>query len=156
MVTGHTVEEGRLRKQHIGRRVEVGDDHTIYSDETLRADDHALMLKIRDSIKALSDPDLFLQLMEQMKAAADSPKAVNPVAAVEELGKTVVLREEERVKVLENFIRDQDYSRWGLLNAVTEVANNSAAYDRAVELEEAGGRILTLSNSAWSQIAEAA
>jgi len=156
MVTGSTLDEGRLRKNHLGRRVEAGEDYSVYSEETLRADDHALMLKIRDSILALSNPELFMQLMEQMKASAETSAAANPIKAVEELGKAFTIREEERNKLIENLIRDGDYSKWGMVNAVTALANNHESYDRAIELEEMGGRILNLNKSAWSQIAEAA
>jgi len=160
MVAPYSPDEGRLRRSHIGRKVEAGEDFTVYSDETLRADDHALMLKIRDSIKALSNPELFVQLMEELRASAAGATIQRPVKAIEELAKVIPLREKEQELVLENLLRGDtglgtDLSRWGLLNAVTRSANEHESYDRAVELQEAGGRILTLNDSAWSQIAEA-
>lgn len=161
MVRPVDVENGSVRRNHIGRRVEAGEDFTIYSDETLKADDHALMLKIRDSIRNLSDPQLFFKLMEEMRAAAEGKVIERPVLAVEELAKVITLRDREKELVLENLLRGDtglgtDLSKWGLLNAVTRVANENEDYDRAVELQEAGGKILTLSDSAWAQIAEAA
>lgn len=156
MIRPFDADDGRLRRQHVGRRVEAGEDYSIYSEETLKADDRALMLKIRDSIKSLSDPELFLRLVEQLKAANSGVQVQNPIKAVEVLGSTFALQSEERDRVLENLIRDGDYSRYGVLNAVTRVANDTESYDRAVELEETGGRILTLDGTAWAKIAEAA
>jgi len=160
MVTGTTLADGRLRKNHIGRKVEGGEDYTIYSDETLKADDHALMLKIRDSIKNLSDPALFTKLMEQMRATTEGPQVVRPVRAIEELGKAFNIGQVEQESILENLMRGDngvsDYSQWGMLNAVTRLANEHESYDRAVELEQLGGKVLDLSASQWATIAEAA
>lgn len=156
MVAGSELSEGKLKKTHLGRKVEVGEDFTIYSNETMQADDHALMLKIRDSIKGLSDPALFLKLMEQMKAAANAPKVANPVEAVEVLAKSFSFNKTEQDSILENLIMDRDYSQWGMLNAVTKVANEHASYDRAVELEAIGGHILDMNGNQWASISQAA
>lgn len=156
MVTGSAIDDGRMRRSHLGRRVQANENYDIYSDDTLKADDEVLMLKIRDNIKALSNPDLFMQLMEQMRQAANGEKVIRPVKAVEVLAKSFNLPELEAENVLENLLRDGDMSKWGMLNAVTEVANNHASYDRAIELEETGGRILTLTDRDWNLIAQAA
>lgn len=149
-------DSGRLKRTHLGARIQETDDYSIYQDDTRKADDHALMLKIRDSIKALSDPALFAKLMDEMQAAAQSEQIVNPVAATEVLGKAFNLPETERNSFIENLIRDQDYSKWGALNAVTYMANDTESYDRAIALEELGGKILTMPQSQWSMIAKAA
>lgn len=155
MVRGTDADSGRLRRHHLGPRIEAGEDYSIYSEDTLRADDKALMLKIRDSILSLSDPELFIKLVEQMKAAAGGIPVANPIKAVEELGKVFSFREAEVTRITENLIADRDYSRYGMLNAVTKLANGVESYDRAVELEETGGRILSMNYRAWAQIAEA-
>lgn len=157
MVTGNTMENGRLKRRHLGARIESdNDDFTIYSDETLQADDHALMLKIRDSIKALSDPALFAKLMEEMRQAANSDKIKNPIAATEVMAKSFALPESERHSFLENLIRDQDYTKWGVLNAVTQIANSHDSYDRAIELEELGGKVLNMPEREWNTLINAA
>jgi len=156
MVTGREFTEGKLKKTHLGRKVDVGEDYTIYTDETMQADDHALMLKIRDSIKNLSDPALFMKLMEQMKAAAATPNVLNPIQAVEQLAKSFNFNKNEHESILENLIADRDYSQWGMLNAVTKVANDHTSYDRAVELESIGGHILDMNGNQWNSIVEAA
>lgn len=156
LVTGSEFSEGRLNKKHVGRKVEAGEDYTVYSDETLRADDHVLMLKIRDSISALSDPELFFRLMEKLRASTEGPQVQKPVRAVEELGKAFALPKSEQESILEALIRGGDYSKWGLVNAVTAQANEQKSYDRAYELETLGGQVLDLSSGDWKKIAEAA
>ena len=53
-------------------------------------------------------------------------------------------------------MQDNDFSRWGLANAVTRTAEDSPDYDRASELEETGWKVLTLPKQDWQQIAQAA
>lgn len=156
MIAGEEASSGRLRRRHIGRQVEGDEDYTLYEDDTREADDRALMLKIRDAIRALSDPQRFLNLMTRMSQAAASQPVANPVAAVEELGKSFALPEGERHSILEQLIRSGDYSQWGMTNAVTAISHSCDSYDRAVELEEIGGRILELDARAWKRLAEAA
>ena len=156
MVTGKVMNDGRMRRTHLGSQVTAGNDGIIFKDDTAEATDHALMLQIRDTIHQLSDPDLFMKLMEQMKQAAEGSTIQNPVQAVEVLSKAYNLSEKENHSILESLIKGQDYSRWGMLNAVTEQANNHNNYDRAVEFEQAGGSILNMRQSQWRTIAEAA
>ncbi len=154
MVRPMKISEGALRRNHVGRAIN-GDEENfeVYSDETVEADDKALMLKIRDSIMALSDPELFTKLMEEMKRSANTKPVEEPVKAVEELAKAYQLPQKESNSVLESLIRGGDYSQWGMVNAVTSVANTIDDYDRAVELEHLGGRVLSLNPTEWERIA---
>lgn len=156
LVVAADAEEGRLRRTHIGRQLQAAEDYSIYADDTREADDRALMLKIRDAMTRLSDPALFTRLMDRMRQATEGEQVVRPVAAVEELGKAYALGTEEREAVLTALIRDQDYSRWGMVNAVTHIANRAQSYDRAVELEAMGGKLLHAPQQAWQRIALAA
>lgn len=157
MVSGFQASNGRLRAAHLGRQQQVSDDHIVFADDTREANDRALMLKIRDTIQQLSDPALFIQLVRQMQAAADTPAVQNPIAAVEVVSKQYNINDGEKAKVLENLIRDQDYTLWGMSNAVTRLGNEVENYNRAIELEELGGQILAQNLGAkWRTIAEAA
>ena len=49
-----------------------------------------------------------------------------------------------------------DLSAWGLVNAVTSLAHKATSYDRAVELESAGGALIDLPSQEWKRILEAA
>jgi hypothetical protein len=155
LISGQIAEDARLRRKHVGRRVEMGEDYSVYSDDTLKADDRALALKIRDSIRALAQPQLFARILAEMRDAAHQQPVSNPIAAVAELGKAYPIAQGERDSILMNLIRDADYSKWGLVNAITETANDHPSYDRAVELQRMGGRVLELKPGEWRQIASA-
>ena len=77
----------------------------------------------------------------------------NPVEAVEVLAKRHQIPEAEKASILESFIQGQDYSLWGMSNAVTATANEHSSYDRAVELETLGGEMIAMSKAEWHQIA---
>ena len=155
LITGHVAEDARLRRNHIGRRVETGEDYSVYGDDTLQADDRALTLKIRDSIRALAQPQLFNRILAELRQATQQQPVSNPIAAVSELGKSYSIAQGERDSILMNLIRGADYSKWGLVNAITETANEHPSYDRAVELQALGGRVLELKPTDWRQIATA-
>jgi hypothetical protein len=72
------------------------------------------------------------------------------------LSKTVGLTQTEGESILERLIRKGDYSQYGMLNAVTNLANDTESYDRATELEFLGGQVLDLNPSQWERIAVAA
>lgn len=143
----------QFNRTHLGRKMDIGDAFEIFRDETIIADDKAFMLKIADVVRASMNPAIFAGLLANMKNAASSEKIVSPMITVERLGSAFGIRESERQGVLENLIRGQDYSQWGALNAVTELANTHKSYERSTELESIGGSILDLSPSQWHELA---
>jgi len=58
--------------------------------------------------------------------------------------------------VLRHLIEGGDMSRWGIANAVTRQSQDVDSYDRATDLERAGGQIIELSQRDWNEIATAA
>ncbi len=153
-LNGMTVNDAALKARHLGKRLEDTGD-VIFKQDTQVADNKALMLKLRDTITASADQIQFDKYVMQMRQAVEGEKIVKPVEAVEVLSKSFGLNDTEKTNVLESLIGGHDYSKWGALNAVTSIANDSESYDRATELETMGGKILTLSPSDWHSIATA-
>lgn len=155
---GMISQDNSLRRFHVGRKTQGDGDNAfeLFQDETIRADDKALMLKIRDIVRACADPKVFSAIVEKMRSATEGPKVESPVNAVEVLAKSYGLNDTEKGSVLENLIRGQDYSRFGVLNAITATANTHDDYDRATEFESLGGKILDLPRKDWDVIATAA
>ncbi len=56
---GMVVNDAATRRYHIGRGNEAAEDYTLYSNDTLAADDKTLMLKVRDTVKAVVDQTRF-------------------------------------------------------------------------------------------------
>lgn len=142
-------------RNHIGGRLKTaGVD--ILSDDTKQKDDAALVAMMTDVMRALASREFVQHMGDTLRALKDGPQIQNPTKAVEILGKEVGLREHELDDVLKNLIGDQDYSRWGTLNAITAVANkDETTQERAFELEEVGASIMSMSLNQWKKIAEA-
>ncbi len=153
-LNGMTVNDAAINKRHLGTRLDCG--MIDYQDDTVKADDKALMLELRDTILASGNQETFNKYIDKMKEATTGEQISKPTQAVEVLSKTYGFNENEKLSILENLIRNRDYSKWGALNAVTETANNLDNYDRASEFESIGGQILTLNNSQWNEISQAA
>lgn len=147
-----------FKRSHLGGRLIEGADFSIISDETRAAEDAALVGQTTDVLRALASPELSQKMGDKLRATKDTPLVENPVEAIEVLAREVGLRQNEKDRVLESFIKDQDYSLWGAINAVTEQANSAeqCSYDRATELEAIGGKMLSMGKSSWNRIAQAA
>lgn len=148
---------GGQRKYHVGRaHGSEAEAFELYRDETLQADDKAFWLKVQDVVRATMDESKFETIVRKMAETKGQPITGSPVKAVEELTKTLSLTQGEGENVLQHLIRGGDLSRYGMLNAVTRSAQDVEDYDRATELEAAGGRIIELAKSDWEVIAQAA
>ena len=146
------------RKNHVGRYInDAGEDaYSFFADETLIADDRAFFLKVRDIVRAALTEETFRKMVEPMREAAGAKLEGDPVEAVEVLSKKHGLNNDEKNSVLRNLIEGHDLSLWGLANAVTAASQKVESYDRATELEQLGGRIITLSKSEYRDLQTAA
>ena len=153
-LNGMTADEGGKRKKHLGRVTAEGE--IDYADDTIAADNEALSLKLRDVVKKCADETQFAIRCASMTEAAEGETPSKPLKSVELVTDTFNLSEWEGESVTEAYIAGQDYSKWGMLNAVTSVANNEeVSYDRASHLEKVGGRILQLNRDQWGTVCKA-
>lgn len=131
------------KKYHTGKQVEDTDNaYELYSDATLAADDKAYFMKVQDIVSAAVDEAKFNLVVDKMRTAMSIKTGDNPVQTVEVLGDRYVLNKLERASILRHFIMGNDYSHFGLVNAVTRSSQDAADYNRATELERIGGTLL--------------
>jgi len=150
---GMIAADNSLRKYHVGRTNEVGDNFEIFRDETIEADDRAFLMKIEDTVRAAVDQTKFNAIVAKMREAAEIKMETNLVPQVVELSaKEFGLTQEESNGVLGHLIQGGDLSLYGLANAVTRHSQDVKSYDRATELEAAGWSILNMSPSLWRQL----
>lgn len=148
--------EGGYRRAHLGKQIEDSQQVHFLTDETKQAEDHAVLLKVRDFITAATDEAAFRGWLAQMQESTTQKIEGNPVTAVEVLSQQFAFGKDESSSILRHLIEGADLSRYGLMNAVTRTAEDLTSYDRASEFEAAGGAILTLPASEWKRIAVAA
>lgn len=142
----------KFRAAHVGKAVD--DNETLWADDTRKADDRAVLLKVRDMVKVALDEARFRARLEKLQALPSS-EVKNPVVAVEVLGQKLGATQEETGGILNALIKGGDLSTWGVLNAVTAQAHTAKTYDRAVEFEALGGQLLELSRDAWHEVLDA-
>lgn len=156
-LNGMKVNDGKYRRHHVGTRADKTEGvYELLTDETKQADDKAILLKARDVVRGALDREIFERTLVRLRQTTENRIEGDPVKAVEILGDTVGLDKEETTGVLRHLIEGHDLTQWGLLNAVTRQAQDVESYDRYDELEAAGGKVLDLSATQWTAIAEAA
>lgn len=152
-LNGMIAPDAGFKAYHVGRQ--VVDTEQLWADDTRKADDRAVLLKVRDMVAAAVNESRFRGIVNQMSGLTEARVTGNPTMVVEVLAKTINATESEKGGILRSLIEGGDLSAWGLLNAVTAQAHD-AQYDRAVEFEAAGGKLLNLPANDWKRMLEAA
>ena len=154
---GLVVCERSMKKNHAGRALMADEELVVeYQHDTLEAEDHALFLKARDTVRsAVSEVTLRL-VAQQLQKTTGIALAGDPAKTVEVLGSRYALTQDECAGVLRNLFEEGQLSGYGLINAVTGYARNIEDYDRATEFEELGGKLLNLNDGEWQRLAHAA
>lgn len=143
-------------RNHVGGKLIEGQDFEIFTDETRRLQDQTIIAEVTDAMKTMVDPVRVRAMGERLQAIKSGEQAVNPVAAVEVAVQELDVRDTEKDSILTTFLRDGDYSQWGLTSAVTEIANQEdTSYERACELEQIGAQLIQMNQARWNKIATA-
>ncbi len=144
-----------IRKTHVGRRGDFGDEVTaLLSDETRQADDKALWLKVRDVVQASFEQAKFAATVDKIKGTALNKITAPADEVVEVTAQRFGFNEEERGSVLKHLIEGADLSQYGLANAITRTAEDLDDYDRASSFESFGGKLFQLPKSEWARIGQ--
>ncbi len=146
-----------LRKTHLGRTVGAdAQDFQVFQDDTLRADDEAFFLKVRDVVQAAVSEASFRQCAAKLQRTMQIPLTGDPVRSVQVLANRYSLNDAERAGVLRNLIAEGRLSGYALVNAVTHYSQEVGDYDRATDLEVLGGKLIDLSTAEWKSLAQPA
>ena len=136
---GAIADDYAMRKYHVGRAEDMA--QIEFSNETLKADDKAFWLKVRDLVKFSLSEVTFEKIVDSMRES--TAKVIEaPDKAIELVSKKYSLTNDEQSDVLAHLIKGGDLSSWGLGNAVTRMAQDVNSYDRSTELESIGFQIM--------------
>lgn len=135
-----------VRKFHTGKRnLELNEaQELMLSDKTRMMQDATLWSQIRDIITATTTQASFNSMIKPMQEAAGRKIESKPTDAVEVVAEWYGFSEEQQTEMLNNLITGNDFSQWGIVNAVTAMAHTETDYDYATELQSIGGELLTL------------
>jgi hypothetical protein len=153
---GLILPDRALRKTHIGRALGAEDNQVhVYQDDTLRADDKAFFLKVRDVVQATVTETVFQEAARKMQRTMGIRLTGDPVRSIEVLADRFALTDGEQSGVLRHLIQGGDLSGYGLVNAVTHFSQEVDDYDRATDFEEIGGKLVELTPREWEALAAA-
>lgn len=145
-----------FRRTHLGGALIEGADFEILSDKSKKLEDETILSQVNDVMHAIATPEFVNTMGDKLRSLKEGVTIENPIPAIEVLAKEVGLSQGESDQVLQNLIEDRDYSRWGMVNAVTKVANTEVVnYDRAADLELIGSRLVDINAAQWKRICEA-
>jgi len=155
-LNGLTIDEGAMRSRHLGSSQGTKDDELqeLFTDETKTAVDRVLMMKIRDLVKGVLTETFFSRQLQRMKDATVLDIRGDVTKVVERTVELLDLTKNEGSGVLRHLIEGGDLSQWGLVNAVTALANDHESYDRAADIMELGNDVLSLDAKAWGKLAQ--
>lgn len=156
-LNGMTVNEYGQRKYHVGKRAEEMDSaYELYSDDTRRKDDAAFFAKVNDTIAGVLRRDVFERIVGKLRDATEQRIEGRPEKVVEVTVKRLGLAAGQSDNILRHLIDGGDLSRYGMVQAITRASQDVEDYDDATSMEAAGGRIIELSRSEWTDLAKAA
>jgi len=146
------IRPASIRKHHVGRRIDTDEEvnQDFYRRETILADQHAFQLKISDVVTHSFNREAFDAEILRLKSTAENVfqfRKAEPL--VKEVAKRFMLTEDEGGSILDCLADGKDWSQWGLANAVTAQAHSTSNYDRSIEFERLGGKIIDLPTSEW-------
>lgn len=147
---GLIVPDATFKKYHVGRAA-MHIDENVLTEETLRAENHALLLTLRDVIRECFTLAKLKEHASRMTKLLGMPiMGGDPVASVEVLANRFLLSQQERTGIVRELLQGPHLSAFGLLNAVTAFAHKGDHdFDRAVELELIGGEMMSMSDEHW-------
>lgn len=154
---GLVLNDATMRANHVGSR--IGDQDKIahlLSDEAIKADDNAILLKVRDVVRAAITQESLDQAVVKMRHAKNERIEGDVPTSIEVLSNKMGFSKQEGSGVFRYLIEGGDISRYGVLNAITRYSQDVEDYDRATELEAAGGIILDMKPKDWREISEGA
>lgn len=137
------------KKTHLGSTLDIG----ILSDETIRLEAASVWSQVSDWVRYALHEDRFTDLLEQMDLATQTEIKAKPRIAVANVVRNIGLNRSEGMAVLERYLKQDDPTQFGMSQAVTFVAHDSAAtFRRRIALEEAGGEMIATSASRFTAI----
>lgn len=141
------------RRHHVGRQAKaVEDSFTLYSDETMEAEDKAFLLKLRDTTIAAIDEACFAQVVGRLQESMAVPITGKVQDVVQLTSQSYGINADEQEGILKYLIEGGDLSLYGLSNAVTRASQDVASYDRATALEGIGWQVATMEPAQWKEI----
>ncbi|HEY9059312.1 MULTISPECIES: DUF932 domain-containing protein [Oscillospiraceae] len=151
-LNGMTVNDLGQRRYHAGRMNQANEDYSLFSDETLKADDKVFMLKVQDLVRTAVDEVKFKVVVDRLKETTEVKITGHVPQVVELASREFGITANEEKGILQHLIEGGDLSLYGFANAVTRQSQEVESYDRASELEGIGWQIINMPKDLWARV----
>lgn len=135
---GMIVEELVTREIHIGNGDEISDE-IVY-------------LSLRRSIRELFNR--FGEIVLLLRESTET-KIRNPQKVIQNVVDQYKLSETQKANILMAFGAEPEYDQYGIANAVTQAAQKEETWEKSVELEKLGGKLVALPMEEFKAMDEA-
>ena len=151
---GMVIADSVRRRAHIGGSyLEEQDGWVALSSATQLLKTRAMIAELGEYLEAMASREKFEESLNKLRDVANQELPAEPTMVVESLAARYSLQKPEAESALIALAESKDYSRWGLANAITVLANEQPSYDRAIEFETLGGRIMQMSAKEYGELA---
>tara|TARA_R110002020_G_scaffold9522_7_gene37368 strand:- start:85 stop:1194 length:1110 start_codon:yes stop_codon:yes gene_type:complete len=154
---GLIIADNSMRATHLTSSQADGNLWSMLSDQTKSDDNRLLLKKVEDVVEHTANRENFEFQLDRLKEA-DGIVINKPQEAVKVLKQTFNFTELEHDSILNNLMNRTDelagpVTKWTLSNAVTHLAHDTADYDKGIDYEVIGNRILDLPNQSLVAVA---
>lgn len=155
---GAIVNDDSMRRNHSGAVVSSTEDLLIFNqDKTLSAKDRNFLLEVQKTAQAAVSEDRFQEIVQILRDARDAQMNIEDIPGVVRLAaKEFDINEEESNGVLQHLMAGNDFTRYGLANAVTRQSQDVESYDRASDLEAISYDVMAMGQTQWNRMNQAA
>jgi hypothetical protein len=141
--TEHHKDHG-FYKRHTGSILTPNKGTFLMSGETQKLEQQAILSGVVDGVRHVLKGEWLNEVVAQAQNAM-TVAIEKPTEVVEKLSNTLAFSENETKMILEQFLKNEEQTQFGLFNAVTRVAQDIESYDRATEFETLGSKVLNMS-----------
>ena len=124
---------GLIIEEMVTREIHIGNDDEIY--------DEMIYLSLRRSIRELFGK--FGEIIQVLRESSEI-KVKNPQKLIHNVVEHYRLSETQRGNILMAFGAEPEQDKYGIVNALTLAAQKEETWEKAVEMERIGGRLITL------------
>lgn len=128
----------KFQRTHLGSEMEIGE---VFKDRTKALADETLWAKVEDFIDAAMNPEIFQEWIINGMGPKTTETIAEPTEAIDNVVGKYKLSDNMKKNILDNFVKEQDTTQWGLLNAMTATARDLGSYDHQIELEKVAGEL---------------
>lgn len=143
---------GMVLEKLASRQVHLGNGNNEHYTDTELLDDQ-VYLSIRQSIRETFNQfgRIVIMLRESTEITISNPSQI-----INNVVREYRMTEEQKEQILMSFGMEKDKTKYGIANAVTNAAQSQSNFERVIEMERIGGRIIEMDNQKFKQLEYAA